>query len=192
MSKHRRAVIGLACTIAALIAGCASQPQQPTSMVDPEANFSAYRTFGFDERGRTDASGSQQPLSLLDSQIREAITAELQRKGYAAAPAGATPDLLIDFEKAKADTVKSNPVRVGIGVGSWGGNVGGGVSASSPSARNVTEGTLVIHAVDPAREAAIWEGRVTRELGKGNADPAVVQGAVADVFRDFPARGGQP
>jgi hypothetical protein len=32
---------------------------------------------------------------------------------------------------------------------------------------------------------------VQRELGKGGAEPAVVQAAVAEVFQDFPAR-GQP
>jgi hypothetical protein len=192
MSNQAWTVIAIAWGVAAATVGCASQPPQPTTMTDPQANFSAYRTFAFDERGRADGSGQQQPLSMLDSNIRAAISAQLQGKGYEQAPAGATPDLLIGYEKAKADTIKSNPIRIGVGVGSWGGSSGGGVSASSAGARNVTEGTLVIHAVDPAREAAVWEGRVTRELDKGNADPAVVQSAVAEVFRDFPARSGQP
>jgi hypothetical protein len=46
--------------------------------------------------------------------------------------------------------------------------------------------------IDPARKAEVYQGRASRELGKANADPAVIQGAVADVFRDLPARGGQP
>lgn len=184
-----RGFLGASALGAALLAGgCASQAPQPTSIRDPDANFSSYKTFAFDEKARTDSAGVQQPLSILDQNIRAAIAAQLNAKGYAQAPAGTTPDLLVAYEKATADTIKNNPVRIGIGVGSWGGNVGGGVSTSTPGARKVTEGTLVIHAIDQAREAAVWEGRVTRELGKEGAEPAVVQGAVAEVFRDFPAR----
>ena len=182
------AVIGLVLGAATLSAGCASQAPQPTSMRDPQADFSAYKTFAFDEKGRADASGAQQPLSILDQNIRAAIKNQMTAKGYAEAPAGTTPDLFVAYETAKAETIRNNPFRVGIGVGSWGGNVGGGVSTSTPDAKQVTEGTLVIHAIDQAREAAVWEGRVTRELGKAGADPAVVQGAVAEVFKDFPAR----
>jgi len=170
------------------LAGCASQAPQPTAMRDPQANFSAYRTFAFDEKARIDASGQQQPLTILDQNIRAAIATQLKAKGYAEAAAGTTPDLLVSYEKAKSDTIKNNPFRIGIGVGSWGGNSGGAVSTSTPSAKKVTEGTLVIHAIDPAREAAVWEGRVTRELGKEGPDPALVQAAVAEVFEEFPAK----
>jgi hypothetical protein len=174
--------------VATLTTGCASQAPQPTSMRDPQANFSTYKTFAFDAKGRTDPAGAQQPLSILDQNIRAAITSEMTARAYSEAPAGTTADLLVAYETAKAETIKNNPFRVGIGVGSWGGNVGGGVSTSTPGAKQVTEGTLVIHAIDQAREAAVWEGRVTRELSKAGADPAVVQGAVAEVFKDFPPR----
>lgn len=184
------AVISLALGAATLTGGCASQATQPESMRDPQADFKAYRTFGWDEAPSTDGSG--QPLSLLDSNIRAAIVTELKSKGYEETAAGTTPDLLIDYETAKAETIKSNPVRIGIGVGSWGSSGGGGVSVGSPSAKNVWEGTLVVHAIDPARKAEVWQGRVTRQVGKGNVEPAVVQSAVAEVFRDFPARDGQP
>lgn len=184
------AVISLALGAAALTGGCASQPQEPQSMRDPQADFTAYKTFGWDEAARTDASG--QPQSLLDNNIRAAITAELKRKGYEEAAAGTTPDLLIIYETARAETVKSNPVRIGIGVGSWGRSGGGGVSVGSPSVKNVWEGSLVVHAIDSARKAEVWNGQVSREVGKGTVEPAVVHGAVADLLRDFPARGGQP
>jgi hypothetical protein len=186
------AIISLALVSATLTGGCASQAPQPSSMRDPQADFSAYKTFGWDETARTDASGQTQPLSLLDSNIRSAITAELKCKGYEEAAAGTAPDLLVAFETTKAEKIKSNPVRIGVGVGSWGGNTGGGVSVGSPSARNVTEGTLVIHAIDSTRKAEVWQGSVSRNLSKGNVEPAVVHSAVADAFRDFPARDSQP
>jgi len=183
-------VIALALGAATLTSGCASQAPEPESMRDAQADFKAYKTFGWDESMSADAS--DKPLSLLDSNIRAAITTELKRKGYEEAAAGTTPDLLVAYETVRAETVKNNPFRVGIGVGSWGGSGGGGVSAGSPSAKNVKEGTLVVHAIDRARKAEVWQGRVTRELHKGNVEPALVQSAVADVFRDFPARSAQP
>ena len=79
-----------------------------------------------------------------------------------------------------------------IGVGSYGSSGGGSVGVGSPSVKNVKEGTLVIHAIDPARNAEVWRGSASRELGKGNVEPAVVQSVVADMLSDFPARGGQP
>jgi hypothetical protein len=184
------ALVVLAIGAMTLVGGCASQAPKPESMRDPQADFNAYRTFGWHKDADTDASG--QPLSILDSNIRAAIAAELTRKGYAQAPAGTAPDLLVDYETARTETVKSNPVRIGIGVGSWGGNTGGSVGVSSSGVKNVWEGTLTVHAIDPARKAEVWNGRVSREVGKGTVDPAVVQSAVADLLRDFPARGAQP
>ena len=181
-------VLMLALVATTLIAGCTSQPQQPQSMRDPEADFSAYKTFGWYREASADATG--QPVSIVESNIRAAIKADLTQKGYQEAPAGTAPDLLVDYETARAETVKSNPVRIGVGVGSWGSSGGGSVGVSSAGARNVSEGTLVVHVIDSKRKAEVWQGRASRELGKGGAEPAVVQSAVADTLRDFPARAG--
>lgn len=145
------AIISLALGTATLTGGCASQAPEPESMRDSQADFRAYETFGWDESMSVEAS--DKPLSLLDSNIRAAIATELKRKGYEEAAAGTTPDLHIAYETARTEKIKNNPFRVGIGVGSWGGSGGGGVSAGSPSAKNVKEGTLLVHAIDPARGA---------------------------------------
>jgi uncharacterized protein DUF4136 len=184
------AIFNLVLGTAMLTGGCASQPREAESMRDAKADFTAYKTFGWDESMNSETSGK--PLSLLDNSIRTAITNELKRKGYEEAPAGTAADLLVAFETASAEKVKNNPFRIGVGVGSYGGSGGGGVSAGSTSVKNVKEGTLVVHAIDPARKAEVWQSRVTRELGKGNVEPSVVQGAVADVFRDFPVRTARP
>jgi hypothetical protein len=184
---HGLALI-LALAVVAL-AGCASSaPSQPDSMRDPQANFSSYRTYGFQTQKTAD--GSDEPLKLLDSNIRSAIASELQKRGYAEAPAGATPDLRIVYETASADKLENNPVRVGIGVGGWGGgNVGGSVNVGSPSVRNYKEGTLVVHAIDNGRNAEVWQGRVSKKVTKGSLEPAAISAAVATAMADFPARG---
>jgi hypothetical protein len=79
-------------------------------------------------------------------------------------------------------------VRVGIGVGSWGGNMGGSVSMGSPSVRNFTEGTLVVHAIDTSRNVEVWQGRVSGKMTKGSVEPAAIHQAVALAMADFPVR----
>ena len=184
------AVVYLALGAAVLTSGCASTPAEPQQMRDPQADFNAFKTFAWN--ADTSASQSDQPISVVDGYIRTAIATELTRKGYVEAAAGTTPDLRIEYEAASAEKLKNNPFRVGIGVGSYGSNAGGSVGVGSPSVKNVKEGTLVIHAIDPARNAEVWRGSASRELGKGNVEPAVVQSVVADMLSDFPARSGQP
>jgi hypothetical protein len=179
--------LALLLAMALLTAGCASSsPAEPESMRDPQANFAAYQTFGWNAGG-TPASDDA-PLKLLDSNIRAAIANVLKKRGYGEAPAGVTPDLRIAYETASADKLENNPVRVGVGVGSWGGNVGGSVNVGSPSVRNYKEGTLVVHAIDTARNAEVWQGRVSKKITKGSVEPAAIAQAVASAMEDFPAR----
>jgi hypothetical protein len=176
----------LACGVLG-VGGCASpSPSQAESMRDPQANFSSYRTYGFG--GEKSIDGTDEPLKLLDANIRSAIGTELRRRGYVEAAADATPDLRIVYETASADKLENNPVRVGVGVGSWGGSVGGSVNVGSPSVRNYREGTLVVHAIDTARNAEVWQGRVSKKITKGSLEPAAIATAVSAAMRDFPPR----
>jgi hypothetical protein len=174
---------------AALAVGCATPAPETDSMRDPQADFTVYRTFGWAVDDTVESSDA--PLRLLDASIRTAAAAELQKRGYVEAPAGTTPDLRIAYETASADRVESNPVRVGVGVGNWGGNVGGSVNVGSPSVRNYKEGTLVLHAIDSARNAEVWQGRVSKKITQGSTDPAAIAQAVATAMKDFPARAGK-
>ena len=169
-------------SLALLVAGCATPPAEPVSMRDPTVNFAAFKTYGWSPAAAT----SDQPLRLLDQNIRAAISAELQRRGYV--ESAEQPNLRIAYETASAQKVESNPVRVGIGIGSWGGNVGGSVNVGSPSVRNYKEGSLVIHAVDPARNAEVWQGQVSGKLSKGSTEASAIHAAVGKAMKDFPAR----
>jgi hypothetical protein len=184
-TRRRFVALLLACGVLG-VGGCASpSPSQPESMRDPQANFSSYRTYGFE--GETSIDGTDEPLKLLDANIRSAIASELRRRGYVEAAADATPDLRIVYETASADKLENNPVRVGVGVGSWGGSVGGSVNVASPSVRNYREGTLVVHAIDTARNAEVWQGRVSKKITKGSLEPAAIATAVSAAMADFPA-----
>jgi hypothetical protein len=182
------ALVSLASVAMALLAGCATGSTKSESMLDPQADFGAYRTF--ETETRVNVPG--QPTSLVDANIQAAIATEMRRKGYVEATTGSTADLLVEYEAASAETVKSSPFRIGIGVGSYGSGGGGSVSTSTSGVKNVIEGSLVIHVIDSARNAEVWRSRVSRELGKGNIKPEVIQSAIAEVFSDFPARSDAP
>jgi hypothetical protein len=113
----------------------------------------------------------------------------MRRRGYT--ESAEDPDLRIAYETTSAEQVESNPVRIGIGVGSWGGSAGGSVNVGSPSVRNYREGTLVIHAIDTERNAEVWQGRISSKLTEGSTETAAVTSAVTAAMRDFPARSGQ-
>lgn len=98
------------------------------------------------------------------------------------------PGLILQYETAAAEKIKSNPFRVGIGMGGYGSSGGASVGVSSPSARNVSEGTLVLRVIDPARNAEVWNGRVSRELGRNGPDAKPIESAVGELLRKFPER----
>lgn len=182
------ALLSLVLAAALFVGGCTSAPPQPYSMRDPQANFDAFRTFAWDSG--QDAATPNEPVTIVNGQIRAAISNELQRKGYAEAVAGAKPDLLLRYETAAAEKIKTSPVRIGVGVGGYGNSGGAGVGVSSSGARNIKEGTLVLRVIDPDRNAEVWNGRVSRELGKGGVpDQGLIQTAVGDLLREFPAPG---
>ncbi len=175
---------GLALAAVVLLGACASAPPQPESMRDPNANWAAYATYGWSPAPGVD--GNDQPLLMLDQDIRRAIAAEMQRRGYT--ESATDPDLHLTYRTASKDTVESNPVRIGVGVGSWGGNVGGSINVGSPSVRNYREGTLVIHAIDRARNAEVWQGRISSRISQASTEAAAIASAVQAAMRDFPAR----
>jgi hypothetical protein len=180
------AVIAVAaCGAALLLGGCASTPEKPQPMLDPQANFGAYRTFALTTpEGETGG----QPVSIVEGYIRTALATEMKRKGYEEAAAGTAPDLRVEYEAVKAEKLKNNPFRIGIGVGSYGSSGGGSVGVGTPSVKNVTEGSLVIHVIDNSRNAEAWRSGVTREIDKGGVAEAAVKAAVADAMEAMPAR----
>jgi hypothetical protein len=167
------------------LGGCASAPPQPESIRDRSVDFNSFQTFGW--APAPGVSGNDQPLMLLDQNIRSAIAAEMRRRGYS--ESAEHPDLRLAYETSSAEKVESKPVRIGIGVGSWGGSGGGSVSVGTPSVRSYREGTLVIHAIDAARNAEVWQGRISSRFTQGSTEAAAVTTAVQAAMRDFPTRG---
>jgi hypothetical protein len=183
MSRDRGALIAFALVL--VLAGCATGggPRVESDRA-PDAPWERYATFAFADGATTGAGGA--PLRLTDVNVRKAIRAALARRGYV--EADRPVDLLVEYETVTQDKVKSNPVSVGIGMGTWGGNVGGSVGVGTPNVESYQEGRLEIRAIDARDNREVWVGRATdrmKEDGLGEKEAARV---VNLALRDFPTR----
>ncbi|MEZ5563048.1 MAG: DUF4136 domain-containing protein [Gammaproteobacteria bacterium] len=174
--------------LVALLAGCTSTtPLNHESQTAPDADFSRYSSFGWQA---PPAGTADQPTRLLDTNIRNAIRAEMTRRGYAETEAN--PDLRVAWETAADERVKSNPFRIGIGLGSFGSNMGGSVNVGSPSVKSYKEGRLIIHVVDAAANRELWFGSIEGSMEKASLDADAVARAVALAMQDLPGRTAVP
>lgn len=165
------------------IFGCAgSSAPKPRWVEAPDSNIPAYETFGW-----LDRSGAP-PVTILDNQIRDAIRAELLDKGYT--ETSETADFVVGHETFEAAAVQQgNPVRIGIGVGSWGGSGGGSVGTSmdvGDKEKVVQQLTVTIRAVDADDDREVWIG--TTSPMSDRPDTPTVTKAVGGVMKGFPGR----
>lgn len=176
----------------ALLAGCATGPRISTE-ADPEADFSRYRTFAFytplaiEREGYTSASSER---------MKAAARAQMESRGYAFTTTG-KPDLWLNinaFTERRTDVSTTPTVdyayyysyraRGYYVVPYW---------RDRTDVYRYTEGTINIDLVDVARNRLVWEGiavgRVSTSKDPAQRD-ARVDGAIADIFAQFPYRAG--
>jgi Domain of unknown function (DUF4136) len=173
--------------LATALFGCAGgAPPAPKSVRDQNTDFSAFGTFGW--YAMPSVGDVDQPLRLLDQNIRDGIRNEMLRRGYTLDTE--RPDLLFAYETARETKVENAPVRVGMGVGGYSGGFGGSVNMSTPSVRNFQEGTLIIHAISAQSNAEVWQGKISGQVKGGTLEPAAVRNVVGLAMQDFPSRSG--
>ena len=181
---------GCALGLVWLLLGCASgAPSNTSSMTAPGTDIAAYATFGLQAPSEA-AGAAEAPLSVLDANIREAIRSQLTEKGYREVEV--EPDFWIGFESTShlvEKASKPSPVRIGVGVGSYGGPIGGGVGTSVPvgkgAAGTVRESRFSIRAIDPKSNRELWVGTAT---GESMEDAGAVEKTVAGTLAEFPTR----
>ena len=131
---------------------------------------------------------SKEGLDTLDNErIREAITNEMQTKGYESAIEG-TADFYITFQTAIEEDVPSN-FSFGFGVGTYSRGSGASVGAT----RNVTndEESLGINMIDPKTKKTFWRASVSKKRKNFNSPEdrtAFINKVVISMLESFPAR----
>jgi hypothetical protein len=158
---HARSIgrtVFLLSTIAILLTACATG-LTVRSDIDPNADFSQYKTYGFFEPMGIE-SGNNSPI--FGEHYRAAISNELGKKMYRQA---ADPDLLINVTFRTDDKVSmrsyTSPYMSGGYYGRRGGYGGSamGVGVSvAPRVTHTTEVSVFIDFVDYKAHRVVWQG----------------------------------
>ena len=167
------------------LAGCASG-SRIVSNVDPSANFSQLRTFGFMQPLGTDNASGR---TLTSQHLMRAAADELGMRGLT--QSDDSPDLLVNFFISTRDVVTSTP-STGTSVhwrrgryGTWGGY---SMSMGTPTVTTQTQGTLAVDLVDARRGQLVWEGAATKRVTDSRRRnlEETLSTAVKDLFVELP------
>jgi hypothetical protein len=163
------------------LGGCASEQVQ-SSVVQPNANLAAYKTYNFmDVKARSE--GAEPTYITGVPEIKQAVTQELERRGYRQS---ATPDLWVNIGVVTQDKVQTRqtnirdaPRYIGQRNYHW--------QSEEVVVNRYSEGTASIELVDAARNERIWEGTLTSILTR-NADKRAkrIDKATAALFATYP------
>lgn len=144
------------------------------------------------------ATDSEETESLEFSSYKTAVVNQLNGLGFAVADNDQAEFIaIIDIKRGvQQQAPKRSPFSIGIGGGSFGGNVGVGGSVNVPVGGErggevfVTE--LFVQLVRRDGMAVAWEGRAVRTGESGTDSPVVdVQRLAAALFSDYPGESGK-
>ena len=165
------------------LVGCAASGPTIRSDVDPRADFSSFRTFGF--YPITAPAGYS---GFIARYLEEAISREMIARGYTRAEAA---DLMINFHIQARDAVEVTQTPATYY--GWRTGYRWGAVPYETNVRQYTEGTLNVDLVDRARGQLVWAGvAVGRVKQKSLDDPQpAINAVIAQIFERYPARVGQ-
>ena len=161
------------------------EAQKVTVTSDPDANFSKYKTYAWDQ--------GMMPNPLIRQRIIASVDNAMAAKGLRKVEAD--PDLIVSaLASSESDLTVTNP--------SWApvlNSIATGIP-SSPQAWPVTKGTLMINISDAKTKNALWRGTATQTLEHGPTGDHVrdartvekpITKAVEKMFKKFPPQSKQ-
>jgi hypothetical protein len=155
-----------------LCAGTGLLAQDVQYNYDRDADFAAYKTYGWAERERRMAD------QLVDKDIRRAIDDQLAQKGLQKVERG---DLYVEYRTAVDREKQLDAWTLGP---RW-----SGMARANTSTVDI--GTLVINMYDPAKKQLVWRGSVSKTLNiKKDPDKNYknLEKAVAKLLRNYPPK----
>jgi len=173
-------------TLGLMLAACASL--KVGQDFDRTSNFSGYRAFSWMPR---EHHGARNPL--VAQRAREAIQAELMRKGFSTVEDAQAADFVVDFTIGAQERmdIHSYPAPY-AGPWRWGSPSWWGYPywGNEVSVRNYREGTLSIDVFDAHTHKAVWHGWAKKELSQADIERSEgpIRSAVAAVLEQFPPK----
>jgi hypothetical protein len=169
----RYLTIGILLVLAGF-AGCSGcNPTYISHDYDPDAEFGAYRTFGWiDQTTMEDNRQAMMNLNpLVESRIKRAVNEGLAAKGLVLDESD--PDLLLMYHVGVQSVTEIRETGYGYG---WGGYGGGNVRADQ-----FEEGTFMLDMVDTASQQLVWRG-IAEGVLEENPSPASLDKSVNDMI----------
>jgi len=157
--KHRTFLPAVCSAALLALAGCASTPSADIHVnAAPDANLSAYSTFGFPEQTGTDRGGYS---TLVTSYFKDAVKQQMEQRGYHYVDEN--PDLLVNFYAKVHERTEVRPdPSFSAAYGYYGYRYGlyTAWSLYDSEVRTVTYpiGTANLDIVDARKKQMIWEG----------------------------------
>ena len=186
MTRLRMRVLAAVCT--GLFLSVAISAQDIKYNFLPGTDFAKYKTYKWARVPKV-----QYPDQIVDTQIMQAIDAQLAQKGLTKS-SGDEADLVVTYQAAVDQEKQWNTFSTGDGggwgYGRWGGWGGyGGMSTTTTTSETIRIGTLAVDIYDAAAKNQIWKGQATKTLGSGK-DPAKVNKninkAMEKLFKKYP------
>lgn len=135
-----------------LVSSCSSV--QVTSDYDRNAEFGKFKTYAF-----TNESLKLPIGQLNQDRLISAVEAELANKGLTKSD---NPDMWVDLHIKTQQRTEATATNTGGYYGRYG--WAGGMSTTSISYNEYTDGTLMITFVDKTTEKIFWQGRGTKTI----------------------------
>jgi hypothetical protein len=166
--------IAFAILIAFLLTGCASMSVKVD--YDSEADFSAYKTFGWMKMKERPKYSQKYPnKALMEERIKRAVVREMEAKGYSFTDKK-KPDIVIAYHIGMQDRVSVEH----YGYSYW---------RRGPRRTEVhryKEGTLILDFVDPKGQQLVWRGWATGVISGPERMEEHIDNAVKSIIAKYP------
>ena len=167
-------------TLALLVTACASTPTANMDF-DSSFNFTQVRNIAIQPIDRTVAS-TVIVSDMQVSRINQALTEELERKGYSVVSNNADADLLLTWHLITQERMDVRNYNTSTRYNCW--NCGSNVRVTQ-----FTQGTFIVDLIDPVRLQSVWRSIFESRL-RDQPDPARAEenrrSAATAIFAQFP------
>ncbi len=163
-----RAVLGL--SLCLLLSACGMMPVASTATTDYDHsyNFSKVQKIAIQPISR-DTVSTAMISDLQISRIDQALTAELQRRGFQLVTANADADMFLSWQLVTQESVH--------------------VTTADGDTHHAVQGTLFVNMIDPVMLRSVWRARFEsglRESPESDAAEKFRQEAAAVILAQFP------
>ena len=183
--------------VLAFVACSVTYAQDVRTNYMPGTDWSKYHTYGWvDEVQGVPAVGGR-PDQILDTQVKQAIDAQMAAKGFTKVADSGKPDVLLGYQLIIDPEKQIN--GFGDSWGGWGGlggwgPWGGGFSSFSANTSTYYIGTFVIGMYDPAVKKLVWIGGAQHAIEpskKPEKNQERLNKGAQKLLKDFPPGRGK-